>query len=84
MVFVFAGQTALHCAIRNHGKPKEDGVGIINSIPIIEFLIKSGADPSAQVCQILNHLAFLLLFFLLLSFFFSFGVGAKIYTVDYV
>ncbi|XP_041373089.1 uncharacterized protein LOC121386301 isoform X2 [Gigantopelta aegis] len=42
------GQTALHCAIRNHGKPREDGVRIINSIPIIEFLIKCGADPSAQ------------------------------------
>ena len=48
----FSGQTALHCAILAHGKPKKNGEGSIDSIPIIQALIKKGADPSAQVIHL--------------------------------
>lgn len=42
------GQTALHCAILAHGKPKRNGQDRIDSVAIIQTLIKHGADPSAQ------------------------------------
>lgn len=44
------GQTALHCAILAHGKPKKNGgtVSSTDSRSIIQALIKKGADPSAQ------------------------------------
>ncbi|XP_045209596.2 uncharacterized protein LOC123561357 isoform X2 [Mercenaria mercenaria] len=42
------GQTALHCAILAHGKPKRNGQDRIKSVEIIQTLIKHGADPSAQ------------------------------------
>ncbi|XP_070202976.1 uncharacterized protein [Littorina saxatilis] len=41
------GHTALHCAILEHGKPGSEG-GVINNLPIIQALIKHGADPNAQ------------------------------------
>ncbi|XP_076457649.1 uncharacterized protein LOC143291592 isoform X2 [Babylonia areolata] len=41
------GHTALHCAILEHGKVGVEG-GIINNLPIIQVLIKHGADPNAQ------------------------------------
>ncbi|XP_059165766.1 uncharacterized protein LOC131948250 isoform X2 [Physella acuta] len=44
------GHTALHCAIRSHGKLDADGTRL-NSIPIIQSLIHAGADPNMQVQQ---------------------------------
>ncbi|XP_048777459.2 NF-kappa-B inhibitor zeta-like isoform X2 [Ostrea edulis] len=42
------GHTALHCGILAHGRPQRNGPGYINSLPIIEALIKAGADPNSQ------------------------------------
>lgn len=44
-----AGHTALHCAILEHNKPQVNGIDLINNLPIIQALIKHGADPNAQV-----------------------------------
>ncbi|KAL8592820.1 hypothetical protein ACOMHN_045974 [Nucella lapillus] len=41
------GNTALHCAILEHGKADSEG-GVINNLPIIQVLIKHGANPNAQ------------------------------------
>lgn len=46
--FVVVGQTALHCAILAHDKPRRNGQGRIDSGEIIQTLIRHGADPSAQ------------------------------------
>lgn len=49
--FLFLGHTALHCAILAHGRPQRNGNGYVNSLPIIEALIKAGADPNSQVSR---------------------------------
>nr|KAG5706733.1 hypothetical protein BaRGS_007236 [Batillaria attramentaria] len=41
------GHTALHCAILEHGKQRA-GNEYIDNLPIIQALIKHGADPNAQ------------------------------------
>lgn len=41
------GHTALHCAILEHGKSTGDGT-VVDNIPIIQTLVRSGADPNAQ------------------------------------
>lgn len=42
------GHTALHCAILAHGRAQRNGNGYVNSLSIIEALIKAGADPNSQ------------------------------------
>ncbi|BFZ25489.1 hypothetical protein BsWGS_28528 [Bradybaena similaris] len=44
------GHTALNCAILAHGKVDTDNKPI-NSVPIIQALIRAGADPNTQVQQ---------------------------------
>lgn len=46
---MFSGHTALHCAILEHRKPSFEGEGFIDNLPIIQALIRHGADPNAQV-----------------------------------
>ncbi|XP_067676201.1 uncharacterized protein [Haliotis asinina] len=42
------GCTALHCAILEHGQPRPDTGAPTDSKPIIEALIRAGADPNSQ------------------------------------
>lgn len=53
-IFFYLGHTALHCGILAHGRPQRNGPGYINSLPIIEALIKAGADPNSQVSGSIN------------------------------
>lgn len=52
---LFLGHTALHCAILAHGRPQRNGNGYVNSLPVIEALVKAGADPNSQVSGILRN-----------------------------
>ncbi|KAK3106923.1 hypothetical protein FSP39_003072 [Pinctada imbricata] len=42
------GHTALHCAVLNHGRPTRGNNTTVNSLPIIEVLIKAGIEANSQ------------------------------------
>uniref|UniRef100_A0A1I7X2V2 ANK_REP_REGION domain-containing protein n=1 Tax=Heterorhabditis bacteriophora TaxID=37862 RepID=A0A1I7X2V2_HETBA len=50
------GQTALHCAIKNHGVIDERTQKFIDNKPVVATLLKAGADPTIIVSHLIHLL----------------------------